>query len=150
MNKSIFHFVIVALFLGACHNTINTYKNDLGIKPGTIAQMDTANYTTIEWEDTVRNIGTVKEGDSVFIKFRFKNSGDKALFIINAHSSCGCAIVNYPEEAILPGKIGEIMAIFKNKYHPGFIHQTIIVTANTLNRINHTLSFMGQVVDTSG
>ena len=150
MNKPVFYFIIVTFFLNACHNTINTYKNDLGIKPGTIAQMDTANYTNIEWEDTLRNFGTVKEGDSVFIKFKFKNSGDKALFITAAHSTCGCAIVNYPQEAILPGKKGEVTATFKNKYHPGFIRQTIMVTANTLNNTNYTLSFQGQVADSSG
>ena len=150
MNKLISYFIIFAFFLSACYNTTNTNKNDLGIKTSEIAQMDTANYTTIEWEDTVRNLGTIKEGDSVYVKFKFKNNGDKALFITAAHSTCGCAIVNYPEEAILPGENGEVTATFKNKYHPGFIHQTIMVTANTLNNINHILSFQGQVVDTSG
>ena len=74
MNKSVFYFIIVAFFFNACHNTINTYKNDLGVNPGSIAQMDTANYTTIEWEDTLRNFGIVKEGDSVFIKFKFNSN----------------------------------------------------------------------------
>lgn len=147
MRKSIFYFMIFLFFFTSCNNTVNTYKNDLGVKPATIAQMDTANYTIIEWEDTVRNFGTVKAGDSVFVKFKFKNSGDKALFVLAAHSSCGCATVKYPEEAILPGKNSEITATFRNKYQPGFVHQTIIVTTNTLNKMYHTLSFEGQVAD---
>jgi hypothetical protein len=151
MREPVFYLIIIAsIFIHSCNNTVNSYKNDLGINPATIAQMDTVNYTTIEWEDTLSNFGTVKEGDSVFVKFRFKNSGDKALFVSAVHSSCGCAAVSYSQDAVLPGKKGEVTARFKNKYQPGPVHQTIIVTTNTVNKINHVLSFIGQVADSSG
>jgi Protein of unknown function (DUF1573) len=145
MNKLVICLVIVAFFINACHNTVNKYENSLGIEPGLIAQIDTANYTTIEWEDTLRNFGTVKEGDSVFIKFRFKNTGDKVLFLTNVQSSCGCTVADYPQNAILPGKGGEVVAIYNSRNHPGYIHKTITVTANTSNKIKHLLSFTGNV-----
>src|SRR5712671_1092810 len=107
MSKAIIYFVIFVSFFTSCNNnTAGTSKNDLAINPATIAQMDTANYTTIEWEDTVRNFGIVEEGDTVFVQFKFKNSGEKALFVTAAHSSCGCATVKYPEKAVLPGEKG--------------------------------------------
>src|SRR5258705_5740529 len=127
MSKLIIGLVPVIFFLNACHNTINTYKNDLGIKPGVIAQIDTANYTTIEWEDTVRNFGTAKEGDSVFIKFRFKNTGNKALFLATVRPSCGCTVADFPKNAILPGTGGEATATFTTRGHSGYIHTTIMV-----------------------
>ena len=96
----------------------------MGINPATIAQMDTTNYTTIEWEDTVSNFGTVKQGDSVIVNFKFRNSGGKVLFVSAAHSSCGCAVVSYSQDAVMPGRKGEITARFKNKYQPGPVHQT--------------------------
>ena len=148
MSRSIIYSVIFVSFFTSCNNnTAEKSKNDLAINPATIAQMDTANYTTIEWEDTVRNFGIVKEGDSVFVQFKFRNSGEKALFVTAAHSSCGCATVKYSEKAVLPGETGDITATFKNKYKPGFIHQTIIVTTNTSNKKYHTLSFEGEVAD---
>jgi len=151
MSRSIIYFVIFISLLTSCNNnTAEKSKNDLAINPAIIAQMDTANYTTIEWEDTVRNFGIVREGDSVFVKFKFKNSGEKALFVTAAHSSCGCATVKYSEKAVLPGENGDITAAFKNKYKPGFIHQTIIVTTNTSNKKYHTLSFEGEVADSVG
>jgi hypothetical protein len=149
MRQRIFCFSFLAILFVSCKNNkaVNTYKNDLGIKPSTLAQMDSANYTSIEWEDTLQNFGTVRIGDTVVARFEFKNSGDKALFIVYAHSSCGCAVVKYPEEAILPGEKAEISATFKNKYQPGFVHQTIIVTTNTIKKRYQTLSFEGQVVN---
>jgi hypothetical protein len=147
MKRVIIYLIAVMFFLNACHNTINTYENKMGIHPGVIAQIDTANYTTIEWEDTVKNFGTVHEGDSVFIKFSFKNTGEKALFLTTVQPSCGCTVADFPKNAILPGKGGEVIAMFNSKDHPGYIHKTIMVTTNTSNRINHLLSFIGQVKD---
>jgi len=146
MNKLI-TCLITIFFFSACHNTINTYENRLGIKPSVIAQIDTANYTTIEWEDSIRNFGIVNEGDSVFIKFRFKNTGNKALFLSAVRPSCGCTVVDFPKNAILPGKGGQVTATFTTRDHPGYIHKTIMATTNTSNSTNHILSFIGQVKD---
>jgi hypothetical protein len=145
MNKILACLVIAGFFNSGCHNTVNTYENNLGIDPGVLAQIDTANYTKIEWEDTVKNFGIVKEEDSVFIKFRFKNTGDKALFLTKVQPSCGCTVANYSRQAILPGKGGEVTAIFDSRDHPGLIHKTITVTTNTSNGTNRLLSFTGEV-----
>ena len=72
-----------------------------------------------------------------------------SLFVIAAHSSCGCAVVKYSEEAVLPGEKAEITATFRNKYQAGPVHQTLIVTTNTTNKMYHTLSFDGQSIDTA-
>ena len=149
MNKTTFYFLVLLFIFSSCKERINTYKNDLHVKPVTLAMMDTANYTTIGCEDTIQQFGTVKMGDTVFVSFKFKNSGDKALFVSSAHSSCGCAVVKYSEEVVLPGDGGEISATFRNKYPPGPVHQTIIVTTNTSNKMYHTLTFEGQSADSS-
>jgi hypothetical protein len=150
MNKLFSCLIIATILFYSCNNSVNTYKNEQGINPATIAQMDSANYTMIAWEDTLTNFGTVKEGDSVVASFRFTNSGDKALFISSAHSSCGCAVIDYSQDAVLPDKQGEVTARFQNKYRPGPVHQTVVITTNTLNKTTHVLSFFGQVADSTG
>jgi hypothetical protein len=147
MSKLIACLIIIVSFLSACRNTVNTYENDLGIKPSVIAAIDTPNYTKIEWVDTAVNFGILKEGDSVFVKFRFKNTGDKALFLTEVEPSCGCTVADYPKHAILPGEGGELTATFNSRGHPGFTHKTIIVTTNTSNRIKQLLLFTGEVKD---
>jgi hypothetical protein len=139
--------VASALICQACHHSIKTYENDLGIQPSVIAQIDSANYTTIAWYDTSQNFGSIREGDSVFMKFKFKNTGTKALFLTSVQPSCGCTVADYPRQAITPGGGGVLTATFNSRYHPGYIHKTITVTSNTSNGINHLLSFKGQVND---
>ena len=150
MKTLILCLVIGEFVFYSCRDRVNTYENDMGIEPAVLAQMDSVNYTTIAWEDSVDNFGTVKEGDSVIVSFKFTNSGDKALFVSSAHSTCGCATVNYPKAAILPGKQGEVIARFQNKYKPGPVRQNVVVTTNTLNRTTHSLSFIGQVAEGAG
>src|ERR1700704_835090 len=127
-------------FFIACRNKVKTYENNLGIDPAVVAQIDTANYTTIEWIDTVKNFGVIKAGDSVFVKFRFKNSGDGVLFLSEVLPSCGCMVASYPRQAILPGEPGEIKATFNSHGNIGFIHKEITVTSNTSNKIRQVLS----------
>ena len=141
------HIALALLTLYACKDKeVETYENDLGIDPATIAQIDSANYTTIDWLDSTQDFGPVKEGDTVFIKFRFKNTGAAALFISRVEPSCGCTGAEYPHAPILPGDSGIITGILATRYHPGYMHKTIQVTTNTLHGISKQLSFHGQVI----
>ena len=47
------------------------------------AAADTLNYTEIQWIDSVANFGTVKMGEKVEVKFKFKNVGTKTTFKTN-------------------------------------------------------------------
>jgi hypothetical protein len=112
-----------------------------------VAAMDTARYTTIQWVDPVRELGELK-GDVVEkISFTFKNTGTYPLFIISASPSCGCTVADYPKEAIAPGNEGTITAGFDTKtQHAGEFRKSIIVTTNTIGQNMHTLIFSGKIV----
>lgn len=107
---------------------------------------DSANYTTIQWIDSVKDIGTVAAGTKTEIKFRFKNTGNKPLFIINAQPGCGCTIADYPKEAIAPGTGGTITANYDiHKGTSGEFRKNIFVTTNTKPSGNHNIFFYGQI-----
>src|SRR5258705_4806088 len=131
MNKLIIITLISIIFFASCKNKINTYENTLGIRPGSLAAIDTANYTKIQWEDTLKNFGSIHEGDSVLIKFKFKNNGETALFILDVRPSCGCTLTDFPRNAILPGDQGVITATFNTQGHPGNVTKCIMVKTNT-------------------
>ena len=152
MITRIISFFGVIIFLCACQNSskVNPYANDLNIPPAVVAQLDTPNYTKIAWQDSVQDFGTIKEGESVAIKYQFKNTGDKPLFISEVQPSCGCTVTEYPREIIMPGKEGELKATFNSHDVHGFVHKSIQVTSNTSNGIFHVLKFSGQVTDSSG
>lgn len=107
---------------------------------------DTTNYTTIHWIDSVKNIGFVNAGTNAEIKFRFKNTGTKPLFIMAARPGCGCTIADYPKEAIAPNAEGVITANYNvTKGSQGGFRKNISVSANTKGTTNHNIFFYGEI-----
>jgi Protein of unknown function (DUF1573) len=135
--------ITLALLAEACKTKKDPYVNDLGIQPGVIAQLDTLNYTSILFEDSVKDLGTVTTGDTVNIHFNFTNSGDKPLFISSVTPGCGCTIVDYPKGLIAEGEKGVIAAKLNTGTLEGFFHKTIGIVTNTRNGRMHSLTFYG-------
>jgi hypothetical protein len=112
-----------------------------------IAQ-DSANFTTIEWIDPMNaDLGKVKEGKVVEVSYRFRNTGDKPLYISHVSASCGCTVPKKPEQAILPGKEDVIKAEFDSKNRVGLATKSIYVTANTKPSGSHELTFKVEVTN---
>jgi hypothetical protein len=115
------------------------------IPQGEDDQMDSTKFTTIQWLDSLKDFGTVNEGEKVGIVFRFKNSGDKPLYIQSATPGCGCTVPEFTEEAVMPGKEGFVKAVFNTEHQPPTVQKTITVTTNTKNGRSHILYFIGEV-----
>lgn len=133
-------------FFAACKSRVNSYENSLGVKPSSLASIDTANYTNIQWEDTVKNFGTLKEAEPLTIKFKFKNTGQTVLYILETLPSCGCTVADFPTNPILPGEEGFVTAIVNTSGHPGSMRKSILVKTNTKNSITQQLQFYGEVI----
>jgi hypothetical protein len=126
-------------------NRTAPYQNNLGIDPATIAQIDSINYTTIEWDSLSKNFGVISYGDSVLIRFKFKNTGVHPLFLSSVRPSCGCTVPAYPKDAIMPGEKNELVVNFHSIGQSDIIHKTISVTSNTSNGVRHLLTIGGRV-----
>ena len=86
--------------------------------------------TTVQIIDSAYNFGQVTEGDIVEYSYRFKNTGNKPLVIINASASCGCTVPEKPEQPVLPGETGFIKVKFNSEHRVGQAHKTITITSN--------------------
>ena len=139
----IFFYCIAAS--SACSSNQNPYENELGIAPAEIAMIDTANYTTIQFEDSVVNFGKIKASNAVFVSFKFKNTGSRPLLLSEVKPSCGCTVVSYPKEVIQPDKEGVIKATLNTASLKGFVSKTIRVVANTKFGVVHKLQFQGAI-----
>lgn len=107
---------------------------------------DTANYTTIQWLDSLVDFGTITQGEKIQLKFRFKNTGHKPLFITNVRAGCGCTVPSYTKEAVSPGSEGELTAAFDtNRSMAGDTRKTVVVHTNTRDGSEHSLIFTGHV-----
>ena len=103
---------------------------------------DSARYTSIQWLDSIKNFGTIPEGQKVQVAFRFRNTGTTPLVITQVRPSCGCTIAEQPQEPIAPGAEGHISAIFNSQGHAGVNRKTLFVTANTKGSQNYSLHFI--------
>lgn len=102
--------------------------------------------TTIEWLDgTNRDFGTMKQGETLEVSFRFKNTGTKPLIISNVTAGCGCTVPEVPKKPYGPGETGVIKASFdSNKGQVGMNSKQVNVFANT-NPVMITLAFNVEV-----
>ena len=101
--------------------------------------------TTIQWLDSVKQIGKVAEGEKLELTYRFVNTGEHPLIIENVVPTCGCTIAEKPAEPVAPGKQGTIKAVFDSHGRTGTQQKSLTVYANTEVMI-HPLVFNVEVV----
>ena len=131
---------IFCMIITACKNSTGAADNINKVA------IDTSNYTSIQWIDSLKNVGKVPFGKTVSIPFKFKNTGDHPLFIISAEPGCGCTVTDFPKQAIKPGDEGTITAAFdSNKGHEGEFRKNINVSTNTKGSTSQVLYFMGTI-----
>jgi len=146
--KNLLVLLFATSFLIACNNESST---SAATKGSAAAANDTASFTTIQWIDSVKDIGQVPFGRTAHIDFTFKNSGTYPLFIVSVVPGCGCTVADYPKEAIAPGGTGVITAAFdSNKGSEGDFRKNIMVTTNTKGQPNQVLYFSGTIIKGQG
>jgi hypothetical protein len=105
---------ILCLLLVACGET----ESQIGQK------------TTVE-VDQKFDAGTVIKGEIIKAKFTIKNTGDYPLVISEVSPSCSCTVSSFPEDPILPGESGEILAEVDTDKASGVLNKTVRIVANT-------------------
>ncbi len=144
-------FVAAALFAVSCNNDADDVRDEAAQE---VAGQDASNTfttqapdekpagqqaeqvpagptTTIEFEETTFDFGTIKQGDKVTHIFKFRNAGNEPLIISNAKATCGCTVPNWPKEPIPPGETGEIEVVFNSKGKSNKQNKKVTITANT-------------------
>lgn len=87
--------------------------------------------TTMTFEETEFDFGTITDGEKVSHTYTFTNTGDEPLILSNAKGSCGCTVPSWPREPIAPGASGDIVVEFNSKNKKGKRNQKVTITANT-------------------
>lgn len=100
----------------------------------------------LTFDELTHNFGPMKEGEQVEYNFKFKNTGDGDLLIVNAVPSCGCTVPDYPKGLIKPGETGIMKIKFDSKGKVGTFDKTISVTSNTEPR-ETILTISGEVTE---
>lgn len=141
MNKLFFGALITLTLATAC--TTNSGVNLEERKQEYAQFVDEP--SVISFEETEYNFGTVVDGDMVKHTFKFTNTGDKQLVLLDVKTTCGCTVPeDWPKEPIAPGDGGEIKVIFNSNNKVGAVNKGIRVEANTNPSVT-TISLIGTV-----
>ena len=105
-------------------------------------------YPEITFNETTHDFGLFDRanGDKV-CWFVFTNTGDKELFILDAGSTCGCTVPEFPKTAIMPGMKDSIKVSYSGSTRRvGKIKKTIWLTTNC--KVNSSYLYIaGEMVE---
>lgn len=87
--------------------------------------------TTVEFDESTFDFGTILEGERVVHTYTFRNTGTEALLITSAKGSCGCTVPAWPRDPIAPGETASLTVEFNSKAKNGRRNQKVTITANT-------------------
>jgi hypothetical protein len=133
MKKSILMLAAIAtLALTSCKDNAAAKVSDANVEVGAGAAADAAKFPVMEFAELEYDFGTIDQGTAVEHMFKFKNTGDAPLVVVDAKSSCGCTVPTWSRESIPPGGEGEMLVKF-NGSGQNQVSKTVTVTANTKN-----------------
>lgn len=101
------------------------------------------NQAVITFADTVHTINATQK-NTLQTSYSFTNTGTTDLIIKSVHSSCGCAVIQYPKTTIAAGDTSEVVVSYTPQKDTGAIEEVIMVETNTLP-ILHTLYLRGNI-----
>jgi len=131
--KRIIPFFILSLIMMSCSET-----EDPNIPKGKVVEIPEEfkkNPTTVEWERSDYDFGTIGKDSIVFYVYKFKNTGDNPLIVADCKVTCGCTVPECKQPPIPPGGSGEIKVSFNSHNKANQVNKTVKVYMNTKKEI---------------
>ena len=120
----------LSFFFSACNESASSKINP-NIKSSIQKE---SNYAEITFDRVFHDFGMVSEGEIVKTIFKFTNTSENDLYIVDAMGSCGCTVPKFPKNVpIKPGGTGEIEVNFDTNGRPDLQQKMVKVSANTPN-----------------
>ena len=148
--KNIFLTVLAFTLIGltSCESSSNEdiLPADIVKNPATASseQVDTR-MPKMVFPVSEQDFGTIVQGTSVNLVYKFTNEGESDLIISSAKGSCGCTIPTWPKKPFKPGESGEIEVVFNSQGKKDLQNKKVYITANT-SPANNVIVLKGNVV----
>ncbi|AFL79833.1 Protein of unknown function (DUF1573) [Aequorivita sublithincola DSM 14238] len=131
MKKSVLIVAILSVFaFSSCKDNAADKVNEENVATAEARDAESGKFAAITFEESQFDFGTIDQGTNVEHVFKFKNTGDAPLMIVNAKSSCGCTIPEYTKEPVAPGATGDMLVKF-NGSGQNQVSKTVTLTTNT-------------------
>jgi len=131
MKKSILLLAVLSVFaFSSCKDNAADKVNEENVAAAADRDAESGKFPIITFEESQHDFGTIDKGTHVEHIFKFKNTGEAPLMIVNAKSSCGCTVPEWTKEAIAPGNEGQLLVKFDGSGQ-NQVSKTITLTTNT-------------------
>ncbi len=131
MKKSILVVAVLSVFaFSSCKDNAAEKVNEENVATAADRDAQAGKFPVLQLEESSYDFGTIDQGTHVEHVFKFKNTGDAPLMIVNAKSSCGCTVPEWTKDAIPPGGTGELLVKF-NGSGQNQVSKTVTLTTNT-------------------
>ncbi|NPV82022.1 MAG: DUF1573 domain-containing protein [Candidatus Aminicenantes bacterium] len=99
----------------------------------------------VEFKETSRDFGRIKQGEVVSHEFTFRNSGKGILVVKNVSTSCGCTAALVSQKELSPGQEGKIKVSFDSRGYAGKVIKYIYLESNDPSRPRQELTITAEV-----
>jgi hypothetical protein len=130
MKKTLFLAALVAFGMTSCQNKAADKVSADNVAAAAERDTQADKFPVMSFSETIYDFGTINQGEAQEHVFSFTNTGEADLVIVDAKSSCGCTVPQYPKTPIAPGESGEMLVKF-NGSGKNQVSKTVTITANT-------------------
>ncbi len=132
MKKGILVLAAVTLAFVSCKEDATSKIKSENVAAASERDEAAKKFPVMTFENAEHDFGTISEGDIVETVFKFTNTGNAPLTIVNAKGSCGCTVPQYPKDKVInPGDSGEMKVKFNSAGKPNQQQKNVTITANT-------------------
>ncbi len=131
MKKSILLIAIMSAFVfTSCKENAAEKVSEEKVAEAADRDANSGKHPVLTFAESEFDFGTIDQGTKVEHVFKFTNTGDAPLVIVDAKSSCGCTVPVFPKEPVAPGAEAELLVKF-NGSGKNQVSKTVTITANT-------------------
>ncbi len=131
MKKSIFIVAVLSVFaFSSCKDNAADKVNEENVAAAQERDAKAGALPVMTFDESEFDFGEIEGGTAVEHVFKFTNTGDAPLVIVDAKSSCGCTVPEYTKAPVAAGDSGELLVKF-NGSGKNQVSKTVTITANT-------------------
>ncbi len=131
MKKSILLLAAIAMVaFTSCKENAADKVSEENVAAAAERDAEAGKFPVMSFAESEFDFGTIEQGTPQEHRFKFTNTGEADLVIVDAKSSCGCTVPEYPKAPIAPGAEGELLVKF-NGSGKNQVSKTVTITANT-------------------
>ena len=135
--RSLLYLSLLTTLLLACKSepsesdSENSVSSIINMPVGADQIIDTSVAAHLDFETTLVDWDTIRNGQKFTQVFKFTNTGKRPAIISDVKTSCGCTATTYTKDPVQPGESGQIEVTFNSSGRLGYQKKSINVIGNT-------------------